>query len=148
MNVYFEWIDKFEFTPELSVFDAFSLYLYHGWVIDPQDAATYNIIKNTSYNQLLTKLIQCKNSDSSESQRDEGQIIENFLEETASQLTFAGLLALHESIKSHQPCVFFRNNHFSTMLKHNGKLYTLVTDMGYINETTVVWELLDDIAGL
>mmetsp|Transcript_26947 Transcript_26947/g.39917 ORF Transcript_26947/g.39917 Transcript_26947/m.39917 type:complete len:277 (+) Transcript_26947:819-1649(+) len=44
-------------------------------------------------------------------------------------------------------CTFFRNNHFNTMLKRDGKLYLLVTDLGYIHEPSVVWELLDEIDG-
>jgi hypothetical protein len=44
-------------------------------------------------------------------------------------------------------CAFFRNNHFSTMLKKDGRLYLLVTDTGYAGEASVVWELLDEIDG-
>jgi hypothetical protein len=44
-------------------------------------------------------------------------------------------------------CVFFRNNHFATLTKHNGTLYLLVTDLGYANVPDVVWEKLDDING-
>ncbi len=41
-----------------------------------------------------------------------------FLEQTASQLTYAGLVALNESLEEDELVVLFRNDHFTTMLKH------------------------------
>jgi hypothetical protein len=72
---------------------------------------------------------------------------EQFLSETSSQLTPFGLHSLRDAMNSNQLAVFFRNNHFSSMLKFDNKLYLLVTDEGYINEAGVVWERLDDILG-
>lgn len=118
--------------------------LFHGWLLDPQDTATSDVVKEMAYNELLLKLVQLKADADCAMQ---AQIIESFLESSASQLTFAGLVALHETMKDNQLSVFFRNNHFSTILKFNDKLYLLVTDMGYVEQSTVVWELLDDIAG-
>ncbi|KAK1326238.1 hypothetical protein QJS10_CPA01g02405 [Acorus calamus] len=77
----------------------------------------------------------------------EGQLIQNFLENNASQLTFYGLFCLQEGIKERQLCVFFRNNHFSTMFKFNGELYLLATDQGYINQPELVWEKLNEVNG-
>lgn len=77
----------------------------------------------------------------------EGEIIESFLSLTASQLTYLGLLSLHQRIRERQLAVFFRNNHFSTMFRFEGQLYLLVTDLGYQHEPSVVWELLDEIDG-
>jgi hypothetical protein len=74
-------------------------------------------------------------------------VLQAFLDRTASQLTFHGLLQLHEHLRERQLCVFFRNNHFCTMFKVHGKLYLLVTDEGYGGEPRVVWELLDDVGG-
>ena len=44
-------------------------------------------------------------------------------------------------------CVFFRNNHFSTMFRMNGELYLLLTDQGYEKQHTVAWEKLNEING-
>lgn len=43
---------------------------------------------------------------------------EQFLEATASQLTFHGLCELTAAVREGELSVFFRNNHFSTMIKH------------------------------
>jgi hypothetical protein len=76
-----------------------------------------------------------------------GPIIETFLEETSNQLTYYGLVSLHESMQERQVAAFFRNNHFSTILKYRGYIYSLVTDQGYSNEPSVVWELINEING-
>ena len=57
----------------------------------------------------------------------EGMIIEEFLTRTASQLTYHGLCELSTTIQEEELCVFFRNNHFSTLYKHKGEtlLYPL-----------------------
>ncbi|ETM34982.1 hypothetical protein L914_18046 [Phytophthora nicotianae] len=78
---------------------------------------------------------------------EEGPVLEEFFNSTASQLTYYGLVKLHEGIRERQLCVFFRNNHFSTLFKFEGALYLLVTDAGYLDEPTVVWELLNEIDG-
>jgi len=210
VNVKFNDVSSFEYTPELDCFDAFSVPLFHGWVYDPQDNKTKEAIKQLSYNHLQFKLVEAKGlpediaesdgketksevnrasgeheitcnetvpeanmemkqndeavtqqsaseSSASDSNGDENKnnrrlryeakVIESFLEDTASQLTYAGLLALHRTIPEGSLCTFFRNNHFSTMLKRNGNLYLLVTDLGYANMPHVVWEQLDDIDG-
>lgn len=77
----------------------------------------------------------------------EGTIVNDFLSSTSTQLTYSGLTDLHNHVKEGKQCVFFRNNHFATMCKHNGILYLLVTDLGYANVPEVMWEKLDDISG-
>ncbi|KAF3448465.1 hypothetical protein FNV43_RR09178 [Rhamnella rubrinervis] len=77
----------------------------------------------------------------------EGELIRNFLKNNASQLTFYGLFCLQEGLKERELCVFFRNNHFSTMFKFNGELYLLATDQGYINQPDLVWEKLNEVNG-
>ncbi len=45
------------------------------------------------------------------------RIIRDFLDASASQLTYHGLVELHAKIKERELAVFFRNNHFSTLFK-------------------------------
>lgn len=47
-----------------------------------------------------------------------GLIAEQFLESTASQLTYHGLCELTATVTEGELSVFFRNNHFSTMIKY------------------------------
>ena len=70
-----------------------------------------------------------------------------FLTSTSHQLTYHGLERLHAHIGEDALHVFFRNNHFGTITKHNGILYLLVTDLGYANTPEIVWEKLDSIDG-
>ncbi|KAJ1650495.1 hypothetical protein IWQ61_008721 [Dispira simplex] len=76
----------------------------------------------------------------------DGFMIEQFLQSTATQLTYHGLITLSTELPDHQLCVLFRNNHFSTLYKRSdGELYLLVTDSGLVNNRHVVWESLRDI---
>ncbi|KAJ6393769.1 hypothetical protein OIU77_023077 [Salix suchowensis] len=77
----------------------------------------------------------------------QGELIGNFLKNSASQLTFYGLFCLQDGLKERELCVFFRNNHFSTMFKYDGELYLLATDQGYINQPDLVWEKLNEVNG-
>ncbi|EFH46055.1 hypothetical protein ARALYDRAFT_354468 [Arabidopsis lyrata subsp. lyrata] len=79
--------------------------------------------------------------------QEEGKVIKEFLKDSASQLTWHGLYTLENDLEEWELCVLFRNNHFSTMLKRDEKLYTLVTDQGYQREQDLVWERFDQING-
>ncbi|XP_072471781.1 ubiquitin carboxyl-terminal hydrolase MINDY-2 isoform X3 [Notamacropus eugenii] len=103
-------------------------------------------VGNCSYNQLVEKIISCKQSDNSELV-SEGFVAEQFLNNTATQLTYHGLCELTSAVQEGELCVFFRNNHFSTMTKYKGQLYLLVTDQGFLTEEKVVWESLHNVDG-
>ncbi|KAL9177786.1 hypothetical protein ABFS82_01G081500 [Erythranthe guttata] len=77
----------------------------------------------------------------------EGEIIENFMKNSASQLTVYGLFCLLDNVKEGEICVFFRNNRFNTMVKYEGELYILATDQGFIHEPGLVWEKLNEVNG-
>ncbi|CAN0036063.1 unnamed protein product [Scytosiphon promiscuus] len=262
VNVRFNNVRGFEFTEEMAAFDMSGITLLHGWLLDPEDTHTAEVLKEMSYNQLVEKLLDFRSmtaeapgrreqgsstaevglevtignsqikvettkmatgtleiptqpdeqvlvgqeeaggndgegvvQDTRKESRDgiptavgaaasevdfaqpgssastcahpegpksvlhhresttnastlrEGQVAEDFFRETASQLTYYGLSQLHQEVRERQLCVFFRNNHFSTMFKYEGKLYLLITDLGYARESSVIWEKLDQIDG-
>ncbi|CAN0841577.1 Ubiquitin carboxyl-terminal hydrolase MINDY-1 [Linum grandiflorum] len=98
------------------------------------------------------EVILAEQGDKSVGSRDglspqQGELIRNFLKNSASQLTFYGLFCLQEGLKERELCVFFRNNHFSTMFKFKGELYLLATDQGYLNQHDLVWEKLNEVNG-
>ncbi|XP_023669594.1 ubiquitin carboxyl-terminal hydrolase MINDY-2 [Paramormyrops kingsleyae] len=146
VNVKFTGVRVFEYTPECIVFDLLDIPLYHGWLVDPQMDDIVKAVANCSYNQLVEKIISCKQSENSEL-AGEGFVAEQFLNSTATQLTYHGLCELTSSVQESELCVFFRNNHFSTMTKFKGQLYLLVTDQGFLTEEKVVWESLHNVDG-
>ncbi|XP_077374663.1 ubiquitin carboxyl-terminal hydrolase MINDY-2 [Festucalex cinctus] len=146
VNVKFTGVRVFEYTPECIVFDLLDIPLYHGWLVDPQMCDIVKAVGNCSYNQLVEKIISCKQSDNSEL-AGEGIVAEQFLSSTATQLTYHGLCELTSTVQEGELCVFFRNNHFSTMIKYKGQLYLLVTDQGFLTEEKVVWESLHNVDG-
>jgi hypothetical protein len=153
VNVKFSSCRDFEYTRELDIFDIFNISLYHGWLIDPQEVMLYKQFSNKSYNQIV-ELTFCKDAKNVKSDNEEdasliGILAENFLESTASQLTYFGLSELHANIAKGDLSVLFRNNHFSIMYKNpvDQKLYLLVTDQGYLTHESIVWESFDNIEG-
>ncbi|MBN3275700.1 MINY2 hydrolase, partial [Polyodon spathula] len=146
VNVKFTGVRVFEYTPECIVFDLLDIPLYHGWLVDPQIDDVVKAVGNCSYNQLVEKIIISKQSNRSELV-GEGYVAEQFLNSTATQLTYHGLCELTSAVQEGELCVFFRNNHFSTMTKYKGQLYLLVTDQGFLTEERVVWESLHNVDG-
>ncbi|XP_053560830.1 ubiquitin carboxyl-terminal hydrolase MINDY-1 [Bombina bombina] len=146
VNVRFTGVADFEYTPECIVFDLLNIPLYHGWLVDPQSAEAVHAVGKLSYNQLVEKIITCKHS-SDTNMVTEGLIAEQFLESSAAQLTYHGLCELMTAVKEDELSVFFRNNHFSTLIKHKGHLYLLVTDQGFLQEEKVIWESLHNVEG-
>ncbi|CAG5128275.1 unnamed protein product, partial [Candidula unifasciata] len=147
VNVKFTGVGDFEYTPELIVFDLLGISLYHGWLVDPQDLDTLRAVGQCSYNQLVENIICLRQTQQEEENVRQALIAEQFLDRTASQLTYHGLCELSSVIKEKELCVFFRNNHFNTLYKNNNELFLLATDQGFLTESNVVWETLSTVDG-
>jgi hypothetical protein len=100
-----------------------------------------NIIKNPE--DIMTKLTR----EQREQIKKEGGLIAQFLESSSSQITYYGLVSLHECLNNNQLAILFRNNHFATICKHNDHLYLLCTDEGFVDKEDIVWERIDEIGG-
>jgi hypothetical protein len=144
---------------ELNAFDLLHVELVHGWLLE-SDAQEYEWVGDKTYNQLVnvviegndasTKLQQNsrgENYDELSNQATRGTVVRNFLDRSAHQLTQYGLTVLHEYVKEGDMQIFFRNNHYNTLTKFKDNLYLLVTDFGYANVRSVIWEKLDVIDG-
>lgn len=59
LNLHFADAESFEFTPELSVFDLCGVRLFHGWVVDPADAAAAAVAP-LSVNQALNLIVRSR----------------------------------------------------------------------------------------
>jgi hypothetical protein len=176
LNICFHGINKYEFTNEITIFDILQIPLYHGWLYPDNKDEHIEVISNKSYNHLVYKLVDYKSlldklSEFEISHPDEcsnigrieilekhftadekelfrqGRIIDSFLNETSSQLTTKGLLSLYEHMKDRQLAVFFRNNHFTTMFSYNAQLFLLLTDEGFAEQSSIIWEKLESVDG-
>lgn len=79
--------------------------------------------------------------------REMRPLVVDFLESNSTQLTVYGLTELHLALNERETAILFRNSHFYVIRKIKGEIYTLVTDVGYINELNTVWEKLTDVTG-
>jgi hypothetical protein len=128
VNVHFVAPDEFESTKELAVFDLFRVNLYHAWVVDtPFYAQCVSVY--VCYNRLTEGAIKGN------------AMCSSFLTDFAAQCTEQGLQRLTEMVQDNLPFVFFRNNHFSVVVKANGQLWSLITDVGFEHEE-MAWESL------
>ncbi|XP_034230923.1 ubiquitin carboxyl-terminal hydrolase MINDY-1-like isoform X2 [Thrips palmi] len=160
VNVKFTGVTHFEFTEACTVFDLLDISLYHGWVVDPQATETVTALGHMGYNQLVEMIIQDKMADDS-TKVTRALLAEQFLESSASQLTYHGLCELNSVMADNELAVIFRNNHFSTIFKRRvptssrqqstqqvqNELFLLVTDQGFLHEYNVVWEMFCNIEG-
>jgi len=146
VNVRFTGVKDFEYTPECIIFDLLRIGLYHGWLVDPQLEELSLAVSSKSYNQVVESIITGRTCEDPV-EISKSLLAEQFLEDSASQLTYHGICELNSVMKDGQLAVFFRNNHFSTLCKENSVLYLLVTDQGFLHQPQVVWETLDNIQG-
>mmetsp|Transcript_9861 Transcript_9861/g.29495 ORF Transcript_9861/g.29495 Transcript_9861/m.29495 type:complete len:398 (-) Transcript_9861:27-1220(-) len=145
VNVKFGGDALFEFTPELAIFDLLDLALVHGWRVDAgEDPEAALALGGASYNEVVARVARYRAGDAAD---PADAALSDFLDRTASQLTFAGLVDVCGRMRDREIAVLYRNMHFSTVFKHQDSLYLLVTDVGYRHEPRVVWEKLDAVDG-
>ncbi|KAB8342802.1 hypothetical protein FH972_022400 [Carpinus fangiana] len=150
----------FEDTKEMQLYSTFELPLLHGWLPSTSDPAYTAFARSApSYEDAQNLLFREEELEralesSQLNAEDEAAFmdlaaIKHFLHRWPTQLTEHGLSKLHESIKSCQVAILFRNDHFSTLYKEpsSGRLMALVTDAGYAPHAEVVWESLLDTTG-
>lgn len=139
VNVKFNSCDSFESTTDVLIFDLLDMPLYHGWVVDPREEETAHVLGEKSYNTLVEFIINARHGEmkSEENELDtvhgafrviakakgnsvwfSAEIADVFINEHATQLTHYGIVALKQRMKEQELAVFFRNNHFSTLHKH------------------------------
>ena len=146
VNVRFTGVGDFEYTEDSLIFDLLDISLYHGWLVDPQTTEVAAAVANLSYNQLVETIISNRSSADSHAM-SRALVAEQWLEDSRSQLTYHGLAELSTTLKEGELAVFFRNNHFSTVHRSGGQLFLLVTDQGFLEKSSLVWETLANIEG-
>lgn len=143
VNCKFGGPTQFEYTSELGIFDLLDIGIYHGWVVGQANAAAHAAIAHLSYNQIVEKLIAFQENPES---GEDGRLIKDFLDCTASQLSEDGLVALRQQVRERELGVFYRNGHFSTLVRNEGEVYLLCTDLGFAG-SHIIWERLDNVNG-
>eukprot|EP00002_Diphylleia_rotans_P002303 TRINITY_DN1146_c0_g1_i3.p1 TRINITY_DN1146_c0_g1~~TRINITY_DN1146_c0_g1_i3.p1 ORF type:complete len:359 (+),score=81.00 TRINITY_DN1146_c0_g1_i3:69-1145(+) len=57
INISFDRCDGFEYTQQLELFDAFGIRVLHGWLYSPENKELASILKSSTYNQIMEKLV-------------------------------------------------------------------------------------------
>ena len=96
----FTGVKDFEYTPECNIFDLLRIGLYHGWLVDPQLEDLSLAINSKSYNQVVESVITGKSSEDPV-EVSKSLLAEQFLEESASQLTYHGYSTQPDHLTDH-----------------------------------------------
>lgn len=153
-----------------TLFELFDLKLRHGWIFnsitegnagpatDPdrdillasvlRELQTFDEIQDFLLYDHHDGTLNGKNEEIYEKQL----VLQNWLENNATQLTDYGMKNLDEVLEPEEFVVFFRNNHFSTLYKkdHND-FYTLLTDSSFQKSDSshkkIVWQSFISVSG-
>ena len=137
----FDCIDGFAAERDAGLFDLANIRMVHGWIMDPpEDPAAARAFNGTvslvtrTYEELVC--IAYDNPSPAQAAAAE------FLQAHSSQMTPLGTALLFSELEEGDVVVLFHNNHFSTLLKRNNRLLTLVTDVSFTDRRCVVFEEL------
>ena len=155
LNINPEFNGSFEDGVEMSIFRLYNVGIVHGWIIDgDNDPNSYEHVSKYSYMGAQKVLVQSyeiqKNNaqfENSEQIQSDAPYLKSFLARSATQLTEYGLTHLREILVERSYAVLFRNDHFCTLYKNNGELFTLVTDPTYRNRKDINWQSLKSVNG-
>ncbi|KAI4238941.1 MAG: hypothetical protein LQ349_000743 [Xanthoria aureola] len=153
-------VGAFEDTPDMLLYGTFAVPLIHGWLPRRnhpvcasmnRSASTYEDAQSLLFvEEDLDNKLQAEGLTTEEQQLlEDVASIKHFLTSSPTQLTDYGLDTLTETLRPGTVAILFRNDHFSTLFKEprSGRIFTLVTDLGYAGHDEVVWESLIDISG-
>ena len=129
----FSHVDAFEAEDDCRLFALASIRMVHGWLI-PEGDPKYAALRDRSYIECASLTLDTQHADSESAQR--------FLADHGSQLTPFGTSELLTQLNEGDVVVLFRNNHFSTLLRQRNKLLLVVSDEGYTDRPSVVYEEL------
>jgi len=73
--------------------------------------------------------------------------LQRWLDKTAAQFTYAGLIRLHDKVVKDTLSVLLRNCHFSVIYMVEGQLYSLNTDEAFLLDQQNVWERITEVDG-
>lgn len=121
-------IDGFDAEMQTALFALAGVRLVHGWIL-PVTSPYHHM----SFNDLQVKATEDTDA--------------NELLACQQQLTELGLAMLTESLENEEVCVMFYNNHFSTVVKKDGYIFRLASDVSFVDRSCIVFEKLVDAFG-
>lgn len=151
-----EFNGSFEDSSEISVFRLYNVGIVHGWMIDGEsDPIAYDHVSKYSYREAQRVLVQSYDlkrenqplNNEAQAIIEDSNYLKSFLARSASQFTEYGLKHLKEILVEKSFAVLYRNDHFFTLYKNNGELYTLVSDFEHKGNNELVWKSLKSING-
>ncbi|KAL8645264.1 MAG: hypothetical protein Q9226_007377 [Calogaya cf. arnoldii] len=153
-------VGAFENTPDMLLYATFAVPLIHGWLPRRNHPVCASLSRSGKNYEEAQSILFMEEDLESKLQADgltneEQKLLEDitsikyFLTSSPTQLTDYGLDTLTETLRPGTIAILFRNDHFSTLFKEprSGRIFTLVTDLGYAGHDEVVWESLIDISG-
>ena len=141
VNIGFGSPTRFEETPEVAIFNLVGAPLFHLWVASPEDNEVYPYIFDLFYDKAVEAVA------TADGKSHETSAIKAWLDATPTQMTVDGIEQVAGILDEGSLGILFTNNHLSTITKHAGGLYSLVTDAGFADRSDVVWESLDQVDG-
>ncbi|SMN21510.1 similar to Saccharomyces cerevisiae YGL082W Putative protein of unknown function [Maudiozyma saulgeensis] len=150
LNVNPNFDGTFENSAELALFRLFGVPLVHGWIMEND----HNELSKLSYDEALNVVAHaeelCDDTEQHDTTNDtcvfeKATILKAFLNNSSTQLTSNGIQYLIKTLSNNSLSVLFRNDHFATILKRDDILYTLITDLGYSRQPSIIWESLMSI---
>ncbi len=154
--------DTFDSTRELELYSTFSVPLLHGWLPSPAELPVVAAFERSgrSYEEVQTLLLRQDELESKLSSPDgltsteqqtllDLETIQAFLTRWPTQLSQHGLSVITEAVPPGRFAIVFRNDHFLTVYREpeSRRLFSLVTDAGFLTHDEIVWESMEDVSG-
>lgn len=153
MNINPKFNGLFQNEREMALFRLFDVILVHGWIMDNEsrDAVEVDRLADYSYEDAQNLMVNVNSTsnlkDLEDSAFQNAKILQEFMDSSPTQLTNEGLNTLRASIEENTFAILFRNDHFSTVHVRDHTLFALVTDLGYKDCKSVVWESIQSVDG-
>ncbi|XP_039773617.1 ubiquitin carboxyl-terminal hydrolase MINDY-1-like [Panicum virgatum] len=149
IDILFLSVDGFEDTPQYRIFGTLGIPLYHSCMLNldlEEDASTFSAIEGRSFDQLHLDHYKQTGPSSVMSDIEKTQFdrIDRFLKVANSQTTDYGFSTLKKNTNNGDLFVFFWSNHFTIVLKENGTLYRLLTDVRH-QSSKFAWQVFDNL---
>ena len=113
--------------------------MFHAMVPDPE-SPLFETVSQHDYESLTLRLTE-ENLDP-----DERMHLEQWWEMIQPQVTSIGLSVIDSAMANGDLVIFFRANHFSVLYKTMNRVFSLVTDRGFL-DTNCFWETVPDELG-